>query len=550
MLAYFLKVNVTIALFYVFYRLFFHKDTFFGWRRIALLSFFAISAVIPLLDIQMWITEQSNMAAMADLYANVILPEFTITQNTVTDWKSLIFEYITIGYWGITSLLALRFLIQLAGIIRLSFQCRKTKINKKKIYLLSKKEGPFSFFQLIFINPSQHSEEELNEILDHEQTHAHQWHSIDIIISELICILCWFNPFAWLMKHEVCINLEYMADDRVLENGYDSKTYQYHLLELSHQKAAATIYNNFNVLPLKKRIHMMNKKRTKEVGRVKYLMFLPLIASLMIISNIEAVARTTKKIASEVIESTLIPMLDQPTTAVNDTVIADEPIFEVVETMPQFPGGMEELMKFLGKNIKYPIEAKNKKIEGRVTAQFIVNKDGKISHIKVIRSVAPSLDAEAIRVIQSMPPWKPGMQRGKVVNVRYTVPIVFSLQSSSKSDFSTSKGIEPDASGAYTVVEQMPEYPGGMAEMMGYIMKNIKYPVEAQKAGIQGKVVVQIIVDTEGNITNPKIIRSAGSLLDAEAIRLTKAMPKWKPGKQKGKAVSVKYTYPIEFKLQ
>ena len=109
----------------------------------------------------------------------------------------------------------------------------------------------FLFFHWIFIHPSSHTEEEFNEILTHEQTHARQWHSIDVIISELVCIFCWCNPFAWLMKREIRTNLEYMADARVLENGYDSKTYQYHLLGLSHQKAAATIYNSFNVLPLK-----------------------------------------------------------------------------------------------------------------------------------------------------------------------------------------------------------------------------------------------------------------------------------------------------------
>lgn len=104
------------------------------------------------------------------------------------------------------------------------------------------------------------------------------------------------------MKREIRTNLEYMADARVLENGYDSKTYQYHLLGLSHQKAAATIYNSFNVLPLKNASND-EQKRTKGIGRTKYLMFLPLAALLMIISNIEAVARTTKKIAAEVIEA-------------------------------------------------------------------------------------------------------------------------------------------------------------------------------------------------------------------------------------------------------
>lgn len=295
MLAYFLKVNVAIVLFYAFYRLFFYKDTFFGWRRIALLCFFAISAAVPLLNIQTWITEQEPMVVMADLYASMVLPEFVITTTATTDWKSIILEYASIVYWGIMALLILRFFIQLTGIIRLAYQCRKEQINGANFYLLPKAAGPFSFFHWIFINPSSHTEEELNEILIHEQTHARQWHSIDVIISELACILCWFNPFAWLMKREIRTNLEYLADARVLENGYDSKTYQYHLLGLSHHKAAATIYNSFNVLPLKKRIRMMNKKRTKEIGRTKYLMFLPLAVLLMIISNIDSMARTVTK---------------------------------------------------------------------------------------------------------------------------------------------------------------------------------------------------------------------------------------------------------------
>lgn len=125
------------------------------------------------------------------------------------------------------------------------------------------------------------------------------------------------------MKREIRTNLEYMADARVLENGYDSKTYQYHLLGLSHQKAAATIYNSFNVLPLKNASND-EQKRTKEIGRTKYLMFLPLAALLMIVSNIEAVARTTKKIATEVIEA-VDPKTEQPAPEVQDPQAAPQP---------------------------------------------------------------------------------------------------------------------------------------------------------------------------------------------------------------------------------
>lgn len=672
MLAYFLKVNVAIVLFYAFYRLFFYKDTFFGWRRTALLCFFAVSAAVPLLNIQTWITEQEPMVAMADLYASVVLPELTVgTEVAPTDWKSILSEYANIAYWGIVALLMIRLIMQLAGIIRLTCRCRKIQIGNTSIHLLPKADGPFSFFHWIFIHPSSHTEEEFNEILTHEQTHARQWHSIDVIISELVCIFCWCNPFAWLMKREIRTNLEYMADARVLENGYDSKTYQYHLLGLSHQKAAVTIYNSFNVLPLKKRIKMMNKKRTKEIGRTKYLMFLPLAALLMIVSNIETVARTTKKIAVEVIEA-VDPQTEQPAPEVQDPQVApqpeqdtktvtykgkvvdkdgkpiqgvkilsvpnstptevttqadgsfefkaspkakllflyqdgnkkkgisftderlpkenktnwtivynekwnevmqsdpgtpDNPIFEVVEHMPEFTGGgMPALMEYLSKNIKYPEAAMKKGIQGRGIVQFVVEKDGSITNVKILRGVDPELDKEAVRVVSAMPKWKPGTQRGEAVRVRFTVPVMFRLTEDkipvkyapieNKINELVVVGYAPEGTTVpeegtiFEVVKQMPEYPGGMPAMMEFISKNIKYPAAAQQAKIQGRVTIQFIVNTEGNIINPRVLRSADPLLDAEAIRLTTIMPKWKPGMQRGQAVNVKYTVPIMFRLQ
>lgn len=217
-----------------------------------------------------------------------------------------------------------------------------TRIGGSTVHLLPRPEGPFSFFHWIFVHPASHTEEEMSEILTHEQTHARQWHSLDVIVSELACMLCWFNPFVWLMKREIRTNLEYMADAHVLENGYDSKTYQYHLLGLSHQKATATIYNSFNVLPLKKRISMMNKKRTKGIGRTKYLMFIPLAALLMIISNLDTVARTTKRVVQETMKPESMP---------------ENVVFEVVEKMPEFPGGMSALMKYISENVRYPAEA-------------------------------------------------------------------------------------------------------------------------------------------------------------------------------------------------
>ena len=675
MLAYFLKINVAIALFYAFYRLFFYKDTFFTWRRVALLCFFAVSAVYPLLNIQTWITAQEPMVAMADLYADIVLPEFTLTpEKTTFDWKAILLQTAGFIYWGGVALLAARFLIQLAGIIRLAFRSRKTKIGNTNVHLLKQASGPFSFFHWIFIHPTSHTEDELSEILTHEQTHANQWHSIDVLVSEIVCIFCWFNPFAWLMKREIRTNLEYLADNRVLETGHDSKAYQYHLLGLSHHKAAATIYNSFNVLPLKKRIKMMNKKRTREIGRTKYLMFLPLAALLMIISNIEAVARTTKEMAKDVIEAveenlasnSTTPEMEVATEAIpvetpisqqdkdklvtykgkvvdkdgkpvegaellidgshklpqNQSFVTDKngnfsfmafenahigviwnkndkymlkgirydqkertnlkivmddqwqnppsndpnnPVFEVVEIMPEFPdGGMSGLMQFLSKNIQYPINAQKNHTQGRVTVQFVVNKDGSISEPKIIRGVDPDLDGEAIRVISLMPKWKPGMQKGQPVRVKYTVPVMFRLSDDGqKEEYKpipkidetvvvgyASKQAPAEEDPVFEVVENMPEFAGGMGGLMQYLSKNIKYPVEAQKAGIQGRVIMQVIIDKNGNVTNPKVTQPVDPLLDTEAIRVTASMPKWKPGTQRGMPVNVKYTFPIVFRLQ
>ena len=661
-MVYFLKINVAIALFYAFYRLFFYKDTFFAWRRTALLCFFAVSAAVPLLNIQHWIVQQEPMAAMADLYATVVLPELTLTPQPETDWQQLTVDGIVITYWLVAFLLAVRFFAQLVGIFRLARRCPTQKIDGTNVHLLPRAEGPFSFFRWIFVCPEAHTNEELNEILTHERTHARQWHSIDVLVGELACIVCWFNPFAWLMKREIRTNLEYMADEKVLETGHDSRTYQYHLLGLSHHKAAATIYNSFNVLPLKKRIIMMNKRRTRAIGRTKYLMFLPLAALLMIVSNIEAVARATQKITAEVIEAVtpaeipnvqpqpenIAPLPQQeksdkvtykgkivdeagnplsdvqivtdrkfqsittstvndkgefrietspeasiaflykgkdaqilgwgwagnpetlakmdsnnmvivlkPQQVINAPTDGDEDVFEVVENMPEFPdGGMPGLMKYLSANIRYPEAAHKAGTQGRVTVQFVVGKDGSIGNVGILRGVDPALDAEAIRVISSMPKWKPGTQKGEPVNVKYTVPVMFRLTPKpvEKIDEMIVVGYRtpdtPVTGEVYEVADKMPEFPGGMTGLMQHLSKNIRYPAEAHTNNIQGRVVVSVIINTEGKVTNAQIVQGVAPSLDAEALRVTGTMPDWIPGTKDGKPVNVKYTFPVVFRLQ
>ena len=536
---YLLKVNAGIALFYAFYKLFCQRDTFFQWRRIALLSFLGISFLYPLLDIQDWVMEQPAIYELADYYT-VLMNTEEVTAAPVAyeapQRPDLLTIFTYLYYIGVI-VMSVRFIIQLASICHIRWKGQAVYLNGQRIISLPSEANPFSFFGWIFLYLPQLEEESQEEILMHEQTHARQWHSVDVIVSEIVNIVCWFNPFSWLLKGEIRLNLEYLADNQVAQTLNDSKQYQYHLLGLAHTNSKTGLYNNFNVSQIKHRIIMMNKKRTRTVSRIKYALFAPLAAALLIVSNISCTSTENKKDSTEATESRAV----------------EGEVFQVVEEMPEFPGGMGECMKWLGQNIKYPAEAIEKGIQGRVIIQMVVTKEGDIAEAKVVRGVDPLLDAEALRVINSMPKWKPGKQRGEAVNVKYTIPVMFKLtgdNSSDKKEADTQQEAKVDENGIHQVCEEMPEFPGGMQECMKWLGKNIKYPTTAQEKGIQGRVIMQFVVERDGSITEPKVVRGVDPDLDKEALRVISIMPNWKPGKHKGEAVRVKYTLPVMYRLQ
>ena len=535
---YLLKVNVGIALFYAFYKLFCQRDTFFQWRRIALLSFLGISFLYPLFDIQDWVMEQPAIYELADYYTTLTSNEEATVTPVVSEIPLQQPDLLTICtylyYMGVL-VMSLRFIIQLLSILRIRYQGKAIYLNGQRIISLPSEANPFSFFGWIFLYLPQLEEESQEEILMHEQTHARQWHSVDVIVSEIVNIVCWFNPFSWLLKGEIRLNLEYLADNQVTQTLNDSKQYQYHLLGLAHTNSKTGLYNNFNVSHLKHRIIMMNKKRTRTVGRIKYALFAPLAAALLIVSNISCTSTENKKDSAEATESRAV----------------EGEVFQVVEEMPEFPGGMAECMKWLGQNIKYPAEAIEKGIQGRVIVQMIVERDGTITNANVVRGVDPLLDKEALRVVNLSPKWKPGMQRGQAVRVKYTLPVMFRLgEASDNKEADTQQEAKIDENGIHQVCEEMPEFPGGMQECMKWLGKNIKYPTTAQEKGIQGRVIVQFVVERDGSITEPKVVRGVDPDLDKEALRVISIMPNWKPGMQKGKAVRVKYTLPVAYRLQ
>lgn len=410
---YLLKVNIALILFYIFYKLFLSSDTFFAWRRVALISFIAVSFILPLLKVEDWFMLQAPVVGLSMFYANVIIPAININQVTESiSWQTVIMNWGVVIYYIIVIFLVGRFVIQLSSMFLLARKSEKCIINNVQVYKLQKDIAPFSFFKMIFINPESHSEEDLAEILTHEQVHANQYHSIDVILSELACIVFWYNPFVWFLKGEIRNNLEFLADNEVLHEGFDTKKYQYHLLGLTYKPAAVNLYNNFNVLHLKKRIRMMNKERTKRIGKVKYLLLLPMVAVMIVCANLDAVA-INKSISSK--------------SEKNNVTDTESKVHKVVEVMPEFPGGMDAFSKWLSANLTYPVQALEKGIDGVVVARFVVKADGSIGTIELLKKVHPLLDAEAERVLKTLPKFKPGMSGGKAVDVYFTIPLTFAL---------------------------------------------------------------------------------------------------------------------------
>lgn len=453
MAIYLIKINVALMLLYGFYRLTVSRDTFFGLRRLTLWLIYAVALMVPALNLEYWVRDTPTMASMANVYADTFYPVVVVkAQAPSITWMDMLLGI----YWAGVAVLSLRLVWQLFSIIRLAVISRKQEVEGITVHLLRGEGSPFSFFRWVFMYPSILEGKQLHEVMVHECTHVSGLHSLDTLFSELFSIACWFNPFAWLMRQEVRMNLEYLADESVLSDGNARKSYQYHLLGLAYRqpKDSTKIANNFNLLPLKKRIKMMNKRRTSEIGKAKYLLFAPLAGALLMVSNIESVAREIGEQVPEVaeVQQKADQALNADVAVANPMAKAEEAkaaelakaeakasdvtapadttknvVYDVTETLPQFPGGQGVMMKYLAANIKYPASAVKAKKQGRVIVAFVIQKDGSVTNARIVRSVDPELDAEALRIVKAMPNWTPGTQDGKPVNVRYTIPVVFSL---------------------------------------------------------------------------------------------------------------------------
>lgn len=505
MAIYLIKINVALVLLYGFYRLTVSRDTFFGLRRLTLWLIYAVALIVPALNLEYWVRDTPTMESMANVYADTFYPVVVVkAQAPSITWMDML----QCIYWAGVAVLSLRLVWQLFSIIRLAVISRKQEVEGIMVHLLKGEGSPFSFFRWVFMYPSTLEGRQLHEVMVHECTHVSGLHSLDTLFSELFSIACWFNPFAWLMKQEVRMNLEYLADESVLSDGNARKSYQYHLLGLAYRQPneSTKIANNFNLLPLKKRIKMMNKRRTSEIGKTKYLLFAPLAGILLMVSNIESVAREIGEQIPEVAE-----VQQKAEQALNtDVAVANPMAKEVIEVMN-------------------PAEAEEMEADKTAEAALIKAEEAKAEEADKAAEAKAAEEAKA--------------EEAKAVE-QAKQNAEEKVKSKAQAD-TTKKKKTWDC-----IPETMPYFPGGRELLLKYLAANIKYPASAVKAKKQGRVIVTFIVQKDGSITHAKIARSINPELDAEALRVVKGMPKWTPGTQLGKPVSVKYVLPVKFSLQ
>jgi TonB family protein len=674
-LSHLLPIAAAIAVLWLAYRLLFSNSNRLKFNRFYLLAAMLFSLALPLIGTLVGKSSPQMAVIKENLLGGTLLSEITVTpegQPLLVPEVEIAVETASArphySLWQIlggiyligVGVMTLLFLFKLGKLVVLIVRSPKEKREGYTAVFTGREQGSFSFLRYAFFP----DESVAPDIVRHERSHIAHHHSSDILFVELMMILQWFNPFIYLYKKELQSLHEYQADRDVVATGVDKKNYMMLILQQCTAADFSGMSNNFSLILTKKRLKMIAKNDKAKSLWWRLLATLPVLAVLMIANtkvaaqeqqpekkqinveigqfeiyddfgnpmnltdtiiynedgsyvqfktteapdpitgemrnkitatscNVDGTPNENIKFTISAIEkhgdTTLYSVepftissdnfrLNIQTTEENPVRIVEksnDSIYNIVEQMPEFPGGMDALMKYVVSNIKYPQDAIDEGKSGRVFVSFVVEKDGRVSNVKVMKGVCESIDKEAVRVVSSMPRWHAGMHKGEPVRVSFQMPIKFQardltgdgdtdaamvrMEDEDGHSYHIDRSVEttekqkndmkPDKNGVYQIVEQMPEFPGGAEALIEHVGKNIVYPEEAKKKEIQGRVFIGFVVEKDGSINEVKVLRGIGGGCDEEAVRVIKGMPKWKPGMQEGKPVRVSYQMPIVFKL-
>ena len=521
---YTLKASLCLAVFYLFYRALMGKETFHRFNRLALLSLLALSCLLPAIEVT--VSEAPKMGQAFVSLEEMMLPvpedEVILDESSAAlSWKeAMLLVYVL----GILFFLA-RHLWSFARMVVLLRTSHKERLDGGITLFVHRQQiAPFSWMKLIAVSEADLAENR-EAILAHERAHIANRHSWDLLLAEICAFFQWFNPAAWLLKQELQTVHEYEADEWVIRHGIDAKTYQLLLIKKAVGAKLYYMANSLNQSSLKKRITMMMKKKSNPWARMKYAFVLPLAAV-----TVAAFARPEVSNRLDEISSVNTGLLMQ--TMQDKTVKVTGQVLEA--------------------DTKQPIPGVTVIVRGTVNG-MMTDVDGKFSFPKlaegdVLQFSYVGLQTQTV-VVKDEKPLTVLMKE----NIQPMEELVVVGYADNDSDAEQKVVENPKEASQeeviFTIVEEMPQYPGGIQAAMAFFAQNIKYPVSAQKAKIEGSVTVQFVVGTDGSVRNPKVVRGVNPELDAEALRVVGIMPKWTPGKQRGKAVPVSYNLPVRFRL-
>ena len=548
-LQYDLKVAVLVAAFYMFYRLLLSRETFHRVNRAVLLLTAVASFLLPLCVVTVHKTVVLSQAPTALVTAD--LGAVSIAETETPLWQTAVFAVFVAG-----ALVTLGH--TLVGIVKvwrlISHSEQHREADGVVVCVTDRDVSPFSFYRYIVLSRSDYGTPPLEgqgmvAILAHERGHIREHHTLDLLLVDTLTALQWFNPAMWMLRQDLRAIHEYEADAAVLSQGINMRQYQYLLIQKAVAACGYSVANGITHSTLKNRINMMlNNKKTTRASWLKLLAMLPIVGTALVL-NAETVndyvyedtqeqpqkkvVKKGRKAAQLKMNATTIEVKEEKPAATEAKSEAAEK--QVAKEAPKLiyigePNGPEPLIVIDGKVATLQqLKALDPKEIDNVSV--IKNED-------VLKEYANHFNADTSNGILFIKTMESTKNSGKeLANVTVVANRLEKEADTAKEE-------------AFDVVEQMPEYPGGLPELMKYISMNVHYPEAAMKTGTQGRVVVQFIIEEDGTVSDARVVLRVSDELDAEALRVVNAMPKWTPGRQKGQPVRVKYTLPVTFRLQ
>lgn len=503
-LDYFLKANLFLALFYGCYWFWLRKHTFFRLNRAYLLASILLSLVLPFIELPTETVETIPVPmAVFTLPVTVMAPE----QPTGPDWE-------TIGYWFyglVGTVLLLRLLIQVTGIGRLIRRSEQHEVADYTLVLPSDERVPtFSFFRYLVLC-RRDAQTANTPIIAHELVHIRQWHSFDVLLLEVVQLFFWINPVLMLYKQSIQQVHEFLADAQ----AEDKRQYATFLVDYAFGVQPNTLTNGFfKPSLLKERIRMLQRRATSHWALGKYMLVLPLLVSLLAMTTardeisqlVHTVSDEKLTVSGKVTDPEGKP-LPGATLIVQNTTLGAQTNAQGHYELKEIPANAKIVASFVG------FKSQVKEVSGKTKLDFTL--------------------------------------AAKIDSLDRVVVVGFATQSNQSSTPKTAPAqTEKPAQGKdFTVVEELPEFPGGKAALGQYLSKNVRYPPEAQRNNTDGTVLVQFTIGTNGSIYGIRVKKGIGDGCDEEAVRIVGKMPAWKPGTQNGQPVAVQYVLPIQFML-